>query len=232
MRPYQWISEIYVGVRRMRRKHTCRRCNHKVCGNCSSKKRYQNKTEQMVRVCDSCLENEHCIVMTHRLRNLKLKHNKRNRGTYIVKVAPHSKEYMEGLINKCKIIEINEQNVESLNAQLIADKLNTIKIPFSITLDYKEAEIKHDQLKKLKRSRKSSPNKIERIESEKQSNDKMEDMKNGSKEAMGTSQLMNCHQNPRNPHYYGPPQHFQPPMIVTGPSMDIRNMQYVKECIA
>eukprot|EP01083_Nonionella_stella_P266041 900464_1 len=27
------------GVRRMRRKHTCRRCNHKVCGSCSSKKK-------------------------------------------------------------------------------------------------------------------------------------------------------------------------------------------------
>merc|ERR1712228_672630 len=38
----------------------------------------------------------------------------------------------------------------------------------------------------------------------------------------GTSQLMNCHQNPRtNPYYYGP----VPPMIVTGPSNDMRNMQ-------
>ena len=28
----------------------------------------------MVRVCDYCLKNEHCIVMSHRLRNLKLKY--------------------------------------------------------------------------------------------------------------------------------------------------------------
>eukprot|EP01084_Bolivina_argentea_P035929 66509_1 len=208
------------GVRRMRRKHTCRRCGYKVCGNHSSKKRYDSATDQMVRVCDKCLSGEHCIVMTHRLRNLKLKHNKRNRGTYIVKVATASKEYGEGLVNKCKIIEINEQNVESLNAQLIADKLNTIKIPFSITLDYSEAEIKHHQLKKLSNHKTASPNKDTEKTKESKSATKSDN------KAIGTTQLMSAQQNPANPYYYGPPQQFLPPapVIVTGPSTDIRNI--------
>ena len=239
----------------MRRKHTCRRCEHKVCGNCSSKKRYDSKTEQMVRVCDICLQPEHCIVMTHRLRNLKLKHNKRNGGTYIVKVSQSSKEYHEGLVNKCKIIEVNEQNVEALNAQLIADKLNTIKIPFSITLDYTEAEIKHDELTKLKRNRiisndgnnKSSTDNVTNINMKRNGNmnmnmnmnmngnandidkskglqrDKQDVTNKANKQQIGAGQLMNCHQNPTSSYYYGPPQQqFQPPVIVTGPSNDIR----------
>merc|ERR1712154_246156 len=69
----------------------------------------------------------------------------------------------------------------------------------------------------------SSPIKSDRDKSEKSNVEQM----NGNKE-IGTSQLMNCHQNPRNAYYYGPPQQqqYMPPMIVTGPSNDIRNMQY------
>lgn len=226
----------YIGIKRMRRRHTCRRCSHKVCGSCSKKRRYDAKTNDMVRVCDRCLLSEHCIVMTHRLRNLKLKHNRRNRGTYIVKVKEDSKEYNEGLINKCKVIEINEQNVESLNAQLIADKLNTIRIPFSLTLDYKEAEVKHEKLMPILRIASKPPSNADDEkegtgeENRKQENGQIFPNLNGCSpdSAMngmnGMPGLMNAHQNPNDPYYQPSAYYDRVPVIVAGPSQ--RDLMY------
>ena len=124
------------GIRKMRRKHTCRKCKNKVCNPCSKKRRWDNTNKQHVRVCNNCLKYEHSLYIKSRLKDLKLKYNKKTGGTYVCKVQQNGHEYKLGLMNKCKIVEINFVNVEHLPPQNIADKLNNIKLPFTLLLDY------------------------------------------------------------------------------------------------
>ena len=132
-----------------RHQYKCWRCNNRVCFNCATRKRRDPVNGAMLRVCDNCIQlAEKFIFMGHRMRNIKLKENKRTGEVKIVGVSQSSKEYKEGIVNDCRIIEINEQNVQHLSAQLIADKLNTIKIPFSLYLDYTHTQVFVPKLKK------------------------------------------------------------------------------------
>ena len=71
----------------------------------------------------------------------------------------NSKEYKDGFVTNCKIIEINNINVESYTAQQIANKLNIIKLPFIMILDYTEAIISINDLKILLKQKKKSTQK-------------------------------------------------------------------------
>lgn len=107
-----------------------------------SKSGHQGSQQQVIyrleRVCDTCCKNnERNVLIKERLRDLRLKFNKHNKGTYVVKVDRNSKEYCQmGLINYCKIVEIDGSNCEQLSSHAIAHKLNTNPLPFTITLDY------------------------------------------------------------------------------------------------
>ena len=114
----------------------CFKCKEYVCSIHSSQQRYNYKKRRMELVCDECIGNEHKITIRIKLRNLKLKY-RRHEGTYINKIDPNSKEYKQyGLRNRAKIIMIRDKNVESFNGQIIANTLNTIDIPFDLTLDF------------------------------------------------------------------------------------------------
>jgi len=146
------ICKKSFGVRKRHRRRSCRRCDRKVCEDCSTKKRYDFSTKQLVKVCDGCLKHEHQIRIAHRIENLKLK-SKRNAGIFIAKTAESSREYQAGFVTNCKIIEINGVNVESFTAQQIANKLNLIKLPFRMILDYSDALIGVNDLRRLLREK-------------------------------------------------------------------------------
>mmetsp|Transcript_40662 Transcript_40662/g.66832 ORF Transcript_40662/g.66832 Transcript_40662/m.66832 type:complete len:391 (+) Transcript_40662:33-1205(+) len=136
------------GVRKRHRKRSCKRCQRKICEDCSIQKRYDFSTKQLVRVCDCCTHNEHVIRVTHRINNLKLK-SQRHKGIYIAKTAQTSPEFRHGFVSNSRIVEINSLNVESCSAQQIASKLNLIKLPFTVLLDYSEAMINVSDLQAL-----------------------------------------------------------------------------------
>eukprot|EP01084_Bolivina_argentea_P121134 214709_1 len=134
-----------------RGKHACKRCHQNVCDSCSSRNRYIVAQRRMRRVCDICLKVEQTLIFNSRLKALKLDYNEKNRASIVINIDQNSHEYANGLVNGCKIIAINDGNVELWSSELIIDKLNQIKIPFSITLDYANAEIGYDTLQTLKK---------------------------------------------------------------------------------
>eukprot|EP01084_Bolivina_argentea_P062756 114737_1 len=148
------ICKRSFGVRRRHRRRTCNRCGKKVCDNCCTNKRFDFQSKELVRTCDHCLKNEYVIRISHRINNLKLK-SKRTKGIYIAKTLPSSREYQDGFVTNCRIIQINSTNVESCTAQQIANKLNIIKLQCKMTLDYTESEISIHDLKLLIQPKKS-----------------------------------------------------------------------------
>lgn len=93
-----------------------------------------------MQTCDKCLKNERMLTINDRINNLRLI-SKPNRGIFIAETVESSTEYQNGLATKAKIISINGTNIESSSAQQIANKLNLIKLPFTMTVDYTAAHI-------------------------------------------------------------------------------------------
>ena len=86
-------------------------------------------------VCVLCKQNEDNVIIDFKLENVHLKPTE-NGKTKIYRVFYNSKEYRKGLIDGAVIIKINNSVVENYSAQSIADKLNSVKMPFTLTLDY------------------------------------------------------------------------------------------------
>lgn len=116
----------------------CFKCQNYVCSSHSTQERYNSIKNKLESICDDCIEYERKITIKTRLKNIKLKYDETNGcGTFIHKIDPNSKEYQKyGLRNRAKIIKIVDKNVESFDARTIANTLNTIDIPFDITLDF------------------------------------------------------------------------------------------------
>eukprot|EP01084_Bolivina_argentea_P210816 358709_1 len=58
------VCQKKFGVRRKSRRHHCRKCDHKVCEECSSQTRFDFYNNKLVRVCDHCIRNEHEITIS------------------------------------------------------------------------------------------------------------------------------------------------------------------------
>jgi len=115
-----------------------------------SHKRYDANERNNVRVCNSCLQCEHPISFTFRPQGYQLRYDVYTRTAFIDGVDDMSPEYAVGLLNGCKVIAINGKMVELWNDQMIADKLNKVSVPFTVTLDYRLADMNFIELKKRK----------------------------------------------------------------------------------
>ena len=119
----------------------CFKCKEYVCSTHSSQERYDFNKKCLSSVCDDCIESERKITIKMRLKNLKLKYHSNN-GTYIHKLKDNSSiQYTRyGLRSNAKIVQIDDKNVESFDARTIAHTLNTIELPYELTLDFSKCD--------------------------------------------------------------------------------------------
>eukprot|EP01084_Bolivina_argentea_P217117 368710_1 len=127
-----------------KRSTICFKCHNSFCQRHASEKRWNSNAKpkpKPMQICDKCLNmrSEQRIRISIRLKNLRLKN--RMDGTYINKIDSNCVEYkMYGLRKSTKIIKIGDKNVEMFDAQLIANTLNTIDIPFELTIGFNECQ--------------------------------------------------------------------------------------------
>ncbi len=143
------------GVRKRRRRKTCRRCLKKVCDSCSTRKRWDFVHHRYERCCDLCLSKERRIKINHRISNLSLR-QKRNTGVFVAKSDSPL------IVDGARVIELNGINVEAHTANRVANRLNVIKVPFRITLDYTDCDLSSEQLDHLMSRRRSSSSTLSR----------------------------------------------------------------------
>ena len=97
----------------------------------------------MKRVCDECLLCEQTVDIQTKIHNLELDQERVGR---IVRSDPNSEHYAAGLVNGCRIVMVNEVNVELMVSAEIITRCQDAHVPFKIVLDYTNAEMSYQAL--------------------------------------------------------------------------------------